>query len=211
MQKDILSKLHNAHQGMDRMKRRARQSCYWPRMNIQIENMVKKCSECLKHKPSKPAEQLAPHPVPTQPWQKIGSDLFQLGGEHYFIITDYYSLWPEVYQLKEASSRRVITIMKDVFARHGIPSELISDNGSQYKSHIFRKFAKEWNFQHHTSSPRYPQSNGLAEASVKTVKLMMKKCLATNEDIKKGLLGIRNCSVRIFTHTTKEIPRGISH
>ena len=82
--------------------------------------------------------------------------------------------------------------MKDVFARHGVPAELISDNGSQYKSGQFRKFAKEWDFLHNTSSPRYPQSNGLAESSVKTVKMMMKKCLATDQDIQQGLLSIRN-------------------
>ena len=82
--------------------------------------------------------------------------------------------------------------MKDVFARHGIPAELVSDNGSQYKSGLFKKFAKEWDFQHTTSSPRYPQSNGLAESSVKTVKKMMKKCLASGKDIQQGLLTIRN-------------------
>ena len=43
-----------------------------------------------------------------------------------------------------------------------------------------------------STSPRYPQSNGLAESSVKTVKLMMKKCLATGRDIHQGLLAIRN-------------------
>ena len=47
LQADVLEKLHNAHQGMDRTKRRARQSCYWPRMNSEIESMVSKCSECL--------------------------------------------------------------------------------------------------------------------------------------------------------------------
>ena len=82
--------------------------------------------------------------------------------------------------------------MKDTFARHGVPTELVSDNGSQYISKQFKKFAKEWDFCHDTSSPRYPQSNGLAESSVKTVKLMMKKCLATGKDIQQGLLAIRN-------------------
>ena len=98
--------------------------------------------------------------------------------DDYLIITDYYSLWPEVYQLRRATSKNTITTMKDVFSRHGIPSELVTDNGSQYKSNIFRKFAKEWGLEHNTSSPRYPQSNGLAEASVKTVKMMMKTLLS---------------------------------
>ena len=110
----------------------------------------------------------------------------------YIIITDYYSLYPEVFELKKARAPQVIAVMKDTFARHGIPTELVSDNGSQYKSYLFRKFAKEWDFQHNTSSPRYPQSNGLAEASVKTVKNMMKKCIESNKDIVQGLLTIRN-------------------
>ena len=71
MQKDVLHKLHSAHQGMDRMKRQARQTCYCPQMNTQIENMAEKCSECLKLKPSKPVEELAPRPVPTKPWEKL--------------------------------------------------------------------------------------------------------------------------------------------
>ena len=192
LQAEVLEKLHSAHQGMDRTKRRARQSIYWPNMNREIEKLVNKCTECLKHKPSKQKETLKPRPVPTRPWEKVGSDLFHLGGNNYIVITDYYSLWPEVYQLKQATSASVISTMKDVFARHGIPTELVSDNGSQYKSAKFRRFSTEWNFEHNTSSPRYPKSNGLAESSVKTVKMMMKKCLATNKDIKQGLLSIRN-------------------
>ena len=72
--------------------------------------------------------------------------------------------------MKRTTSNDVITVMKDVFSRHGIPTELITDNGSQYKSFRFKKFTKEWDFQHDTSSPQYHQSNGLAEASVKTSK-----------------------------------------
>ena len=161
-------------------------------MNQQIEKMIGGCRECLKHRPSKNKEPLMPHPVPTQPWEKIGSDLFELAGTTYIIITDYYSLWPEVYELKHARSQQVITVMKDVFARHGIPTQLITDNGSQYKSREFKRFATSWDFEHTTSSPRYPRSNGLAESSVKTVKKMMRKCLATKQDISQGLLSIRN-------------------
>ena len=92
LQADVLERLHNAHQGMDRTKRRARQSCYWPGMNSEIENMVSKCRECLKYKPSKVKEELQPRPVPTQPWQKVGSDLFEIKRRNFVIITDYYSL-----------------------------------------------------------------------------------------------------------------------
>ena len=192
MRKDILSRIHVGHQGMEKCKRRARLSCYWPLMNQQIENMIRKCSACSKYAVSKPTEALNPPPVPTKPWQKVGTDLFEVHGQAFLVVTDYYSLWPEVYLLRQTTSKQVIDVIKDVFSRHGIPDELYSDNGPQYSSTLFKTFTREWNFTHTTSSPRYPKSNGLAESSVKTVKLLIKKCLLTNQDIKEGLLAIRN-------------------
>lgn len=161
-------------------------------MNNQIESMVKRCSTCARFAPSKPTETLKPHTVPTLPWQKIGTDLFQTNGHTYIVVTDYYSFWPEVYELQRITSKDVITVLKDVFSRHGIPEELVSDNGTQYKSSMFQKFTSAWGIQHTTSSPHYPQSNGLAEAAVKVTKTIIKKQITSNQDIKEGLLIIRN-------------------
>jgi len=62
--------------------------------------------------------------------------------------------------------------MKSVFSRHGIPQEVISDNGPQYDSTEMKKFASSYGF---TSSPYYSQGNGLAERMVKTVKSLLKE------------------------------------
>ena len=192
MRKDILHKIHEGHLGIEKCKRRARQSVFWPGITTQIEQLVQRCDTCMALQPSKKKELLIPHEVPTRPWQKLGTDLFQYGNNQFLIIVDYFSLWPEVFKLSPATSQNVIIACKDSFARHGIPEVVISDNGSQYTARSFKRFSKEWQFVHKTSSPYHPQSNGLAEATVKTIKRLLKKCSQTKQDVLKGLLILRN-------------------
>ena len=113
--------------------------------------------------------------LPEYPWQVVGTDLFEIDGTHYLLTVDYFSRYPEVQQLTTTSSAAVISASKAVFARHGIPETVRSDNGPQYSSHEFARFASAYEFKHITSSPRFPQSNGQVERMVKTVKSMLKR------------------------------------
>jgi len=63
--------------------------------------------------------------------------------------------------------------MKSIFARHGVPELLISDNGHQYVSKEFKEFSEKYNFKHITSSPHFLQSNGQAERTVKAIKQLL--------------------------------------
>lgn len=90
------------------------------------------------------------------------------------------------------TSRSVIKEMKEVFARYGIPDVLVTDNGTQFASAEFAVFAETWSFEHQTSSPRYPQSNGKAENAVQTDKRLFKKCKASGQSEYLALLDWRN-------------------
>ena len=83
------------------------------------------------------------------------------------LTVDYFSQYPEVQQLKNTISSVVIAILKSVFARHGIPEIVCSDNGPQFSSQEFSQFANAYEFNHITSSPRLPQSNREVERMVK--------------------------------------------
>ena len=65
--------------------------------------------------------------------------------------------------------------MKRVFARLGILRDIQTDNGPCYASQTFKTFSDQWMFQHVTSSPLYPESNGMAERAVQTFKDMWKR------------------------------------
>ena len=77
--------------------------------------------------------------------------------------------------MSSTTSSSIISALKSVFARHGIPEVLRSDNGPQYTSKEFKTFSSSYDFQQITSSPRFPQSNGQAERSVQTIKNLLKK------------------------------------
>ena len=74
------------------------------------------------------------------------------------------------------TSCSAITELKAIFSQYGIPDILVTDNGPQFVSAEFAVFENTWMFQHTTSSPHYPQSNGKAENAVKTVKRLFTKC-----------------------------------
>ena len=120
-------------------------------------------------------EPLLSSDFPDYPWQHVVSDLFEWKKSKYFLVIDYYSRFIEIARLSTATSNDVITHMKSIFAHHGVPESLTSDNGPQYAADMFKTFAKEYGFTHLTSSPRYPQGNGAAERAVRTVKSLLEK------------------------------------
>ena len=174
LQQQTLKKIHEGHQGIQRCRIRARNSVWWPEMSQQIQEFVKKCAICAKESRANLQPMIATQ-LPDYPWQRVGTDLFQLKGSTYIIVIDYFSRYPEVIKLKGTTSGRVIEALKAVFSRHGIPETVVSDNGPQYSSQEFTDFARQYDFCHLTSSPLYPQSNGQAERGVQTVKGLLKE------------------------------------
>ena len=135
------------------------------------------------------------HAIPERPWQVIGTDLFTWNSQDFIVIVDYYSRFFELEKLSSCTSSAVIMKLKAAMARHGIPESIISDNGPCYSSGEFRLFAESWGFTHTTTSPHYPQSNGLAERTVQTAKSILDKAKAENKDPYLSLLEYRNTPV----------------
>ena len=181
LQTKALALLHESHQGIEKSKMRAKSTMFWPGIGQDVEDSVDKCPICLTHRNQQQKEPLLPHPVPERPWQKVGSDILTFQNVDYLLVVDYYSKYPEIIKIEDKSAGTIIAKMKAIFARHGIPEELMSDN-MPYASKEFHQFASEWNIKLTTSSPLYPQSNGQSERFVQTVKQMLKKAKEEGKD-----------------------------
>ena len=193
LRRDMLGILHEGHLGVEKQRRMARDVVYWPNINADIEAMTQECSACNKFRPAQGKETWASEDsmIDLDPWQKVGVDLFFWNGSDYLIVIDYKSNFPEISLLTKTTSDQVILHLKSIFARHGIPETMVSDNGPQFDSSVFKQFAREWGFQHETSSPRYPQANGKAERGVGIVKSLLNKAKESQSDPYLALLAYR--------------------
>ena len=87
---------------------------------------------------------------------------------------DYYSKMPIIRRIpaSQCSASKTILVLKELFAQHGIPEVLHTDNGPQFVNALFTEFATDWKFDHNTSLPRNPRSNGQAEVAIKTIEVL---------------------------------------
>lgn len=192
MRQNMLEQLHYNHLGVEKCKARARSCIFWPHMNKEIENKVQNCNTCCRFKKRNSKEPMTIREMPHKPWSVLGSDVFYYKEKPFLIIVDHYSKYFEIISLNNLSAEVTIAAFKSVFARFGIPDILYSDNGTNFCNQKFREFTKNWNFTHRTSSPTFPQSNGLAERYVQTVKNLFKKADYEKKDKFLALLEYRN-------------------
>ena len=188
----MMAKCHASHIGIEGCLRRARESMFWPRMSSDIKEYIAKCDVCLAHQNAPQRESIIQHETTARPWAKIGVDLCDFQGRTLLVVCDYFSGFIEVERLQSTTSSAVSKVLRVLFARYGIPNELVSDNGPQFAAAEFATFARNWGFHHVTSSPRYPQSNGKAENAVKTIKRLFSKCKEAGQSEFLALLDWRN-------------------
>ena len=182
MKNVVLQAIHEGHMGIARCKQEGRSCVYWPSTNNDIEKQVKECDICTKFPIINRKEPMISHEIPFRPRKKLGVDYFTLSNQDYLIIVDYFSKYPEVIPMSSKTAQATIKVMMSVFSRHGIPEVVIADN-MPFNSIEFHKFAKEWDFTIITSSPNYPQSNGLVERNVQTIKRLFSKAKESNTSI----------------------------
>ena len=196
LRRDILEKLHAAHQGIEKTRLRARTCVYWSGINGDIEEMINKCGICQEVQHAQRSEPLLQHEVPTRPWQNVGTDLFAIRNRNYLIVTDYYSKFPFVKEVTGAmTSQAVVRLTKEIFSEQGVPATVYSDNGSQYSGFEYRRFSEQWEFNHTTSGPHFPQSNGFIERQIQTVKRTLQKAGAAKIDMAMALLILRSTPI----------------
>ena len=160
----VLNELHSTHPGCSKMKSLA--SCYiwWPKMDSEIEQIVKQCQMCQKSRPCPPVALLHPWEWPSKPWSRLHLDFAgPFLGKNFLVLVDSHSKWMDVEIMTSITSGKTIEKLRVIFFTHGLPQKIVMNNGPSFTSPEFHQFMDRNSIHHVTSAPYHPSTNGLAE------------------------------------------------
>ncbi|GJU02719.1 reverse transcriptase domain-containing protein [Tanacetum coccineum] len=161
---------------------------YWPTMHKDARELIKACQECQVHKPvpRNPQERLNPITSPW-PFYKWGIDIagpFPEGpGKVKFLIVamDYFTKWIEAKPVATITGNQVKKfVWENIVCKFGLPGEIISDNGKQFRDNPFRDWCEKLCIQQHFASVKHPQTNGLVERANRSMGEGIKARLGKN-------------------------------
>jgi len=135
LRKAILKLLHETHLSAQKQKYLVKSIFYWP-------GLVESCNICQKFKRNQIKQTFINHEIPKFPFIKIGLDIPEFRSLNYLVVVDYYSRWLEIIQIKQKDTMTIISKLKPLFSKFGIPMEVIADN-MPCGSVEFQRFAKE--------------------------------------------------------------------
>jgi len=188
LRRNLLSLSHDTkmsgHLGYKKSYDRLRRCFYWPGMTKDVREYCKTCDVCQKTTPKgrTPVAPLGTMPIVGVAFEQVAVDLIgpfsprtTEGHRYVLTVVDYATRYPEAIPLREATTDAVAEALISIFSRVGMPSKLISDQGSQFTSECMQKVCDLLNINHAVTTPYHPMANGLVESFNGCLKTMIKR------------------------------------
>ena len=184
-----LALAHRGHLGIVKTKQNLRTKVWWPRLDKEAEQHVKGCLTCQISGNPEPPPPLAVVPPPMAPWSCIHVDFYGPAptGEHLLVLLDETTGFPEVEIMNKTTAFHTIRAFEKVFARHGLPDTIKSDNGSPFQSKDVKDYLTTQGIHHHRVTPLWPQANGKVEGFMKPMGKAIRAAWAESRDWQREL------------------------
>ncbi|XP_013912967.1 PREDICTED: uncharacterized protein LOC106541915 [Thamnophis sirtalis] len=167
----LLHKDHLNHPGIARMKALARSYVWWPLLDSEITAYVGRCITCQLSWPNPPARPSREWEAPRGPWSRLHIDFAgPFHGQTFLIVVDAYTRWVELVLMTSTSAESTVRALRRLFATHGLPDVIVSDNEPQFTSTTFQEFLACQGIRHVPTAPYHPACNGRVERAVHSAK-----------------------------------------
>jgi transposase InsO family protein len=212
LRKEVLFENHDSiiagHFGVKKTCERIKQNFYWYGMKGDIELYVRHCDTCASDKkpPKTPRAPLGTIKVGA-PMDIIATDYLgpfpqtSQGNRYILVLTDHFSKYVEILAVPDQTAETCASrILNDFIARWGCPLSILSDQGRNYESSVFRELCKILEIKKIRTSPKNPKCNGQAERFNRTLVRMIKAYLCGEQDQWDKNLGCLAAAYRSTPH-----------
>ena len=172
----------SGHLGARKVKALLKQRFVWPGMGVDAINHTRSCEVCQRCSKAKSRKvPLMERQVMSEPFEVLAFDLVgpfppaKYGYRYVLTAICMGSKWPEAIPLKSETARAVASGMMEIFARTGIPLQLLSDQGSQFLGSLVKHLCKDLGIDQLKTAPYHPECNGVVERMHGTLGPMLTK------------------------------------
>ena len=143
---------------------------YWPTLFQDVEDFCRSCEVCQKSTHGWGARApMIPLPIMGEPFERIAMDIVgplprsRAGHRYVLVVCDYATKYPEAVPLKSIDAECIAEELVKIFARMGIPKEILTDQGSNFMSQLLAEVYRLLYVKALRTSPYHPQTDGLVE------------------------------------------------
>jgi len=192
---------------------------WWPKMTQAVEKFLSTCDPCQREKKPKKAKDIYPI-IATRPFQIVGIDHVgplhtAEGGYAYLIVAqDYFTKWPMARPTRTTNTDEALEfLINDICAQHGVPEQIITDQGTAFTSEKWKRTVKAWGIRHTPTTPANPQANGQVERFNQTLIKMLRKTLGVHKGkwtrfLPEALMAYRTSVQATTEHTPSQLVYG---
>ena len=178
-----------SHLGINKTKDRVLQRYYWPGVFRDVANHCRTCEICQRAQGKRygARAEMIPLSLIEKLFQRIAMDIIgplpRSNNDNKYILTicDYATRCPDALPILNTEANIIAKELVSVFARVGIPDEILTDQGSNLMLSLLQEIYLMLNISRLRTSPYHPQTDGLAERLNGTLKSMIRKFTASNQ------------------------------
>ena len=152
-----------------------------------------------------------PTELPLGKWQDLSLDL--LGpmptGEYLLVVIDYYSRYYEVEIFMSITASQIISRLEKIFAVHGLPVTIMSDNGQQFRSEEFEHYLVDNGILHRKSYATMGTIKWLSGAPEPKPTQEHEDCTSRRKTLEERACSLP-CNIQNnSSHCHRSFPRGV--
>ena len=189
LRQHALNIAHEGHQGLVKTKQLLREKVWFPGIDMMAKQLTDSCLSCQATNNATHPEPLIMSELPPEPWHTLHIDFCgPFPGSYYLlVVVDAFTRFPEDEIITSTSAEITIPKLERIFATHGLPKFVKTDNGPPFPGVQFYKFMKELGANHTTSSPYWPQGNAEVERCMQPLVKAIKTAHVEGKDWKRSI------------------------